>query len=160
MERIASPRKAGESQVRAARRTAAAAPMKTVPNDGVRWRGWMRANARGSAPWTLIDSVARELPTTQVSSAEIADTHTASWTPFASAVPRTGGPSADRTSAALPALPSPRPEVPVPAKPIAATAVNRYVTRRTSVEMSAALPGVRSLSRVSSLTVSSASQPQ
>jgi hypothetical protein len=65
-------------------------------------------------------------------------------------------------SASLPAasLLRPTPSEPTPAYASAATVTTTYVTSRTTVEMTAARPGVTEESLVSSFAATAESQPQ
>src|SRR5690242_10814937 len=133
-----------------------AAPMPTVPQVGVRNLRWTRANREGTALWTAIEKtvlargrmVVSAEASAEVSTIRISSLDSSSPVPWS---PNTAAPSPESTSSALCGLPRPMPEVPTPAKACAEVDTSPYMTRSSTVDRTAARPGIRLLSTVSSL---------
>src|SRR5215470_13428111 len=135
-----------------------------VDTVGVRYRGWIFANADGIALYTAIDSVVRAVGRIVVwvdAAAEDSTMSSSRWVrndPNGE-VPNTRLPWMDSTSPAFATLPRPLPVVLIPAKDCMEKMTRAYVHSRMNVDRIAARPGVLFLSLVSSLTASAVSQP-
>ncbi len=119
-------------------------------------RGWTAANLRGNALWRPIENDVREDGMIVVWVDATADVTIARITSLSHGEPRTSAPR----NAKIASSSSYSASVSSPAYATTATATPTYVTSRITVERTAASPGARAESRVSSVRFTALSQPQ
>ena len=127
-----------------------------VENQGVRKRGETAAKMRGNARWRPIEKDVREDGMIVVCVDAIAEVAIARMTSLSHGEPSTSAPSTAKIASSS----SYSPSVSRPANATTATATPTYVTSRITVETTAASPGARAESRVSSVRFTALSQPQ
>src|SRR5947208_10218327 len=134
--------------------------MAHVENVGVWYRGCTSPKAFGSALYAAIARVVRAVGRIVVCVDAAADDRIARNSALAPHPPSTAEPMPLNGSSIVSGLVSPMPSEPTPANACAATVTSMYVTSSTSVDSTAARPGVTCLFSVSSLTATAESQPQ
>src|SRR5689334_10328795 len=135
-------------------------PIAQVENVGVWYRGCTSPKTLGSALYAAIDSVVRAVGRIVVWVDAAADERIARNSSLAPQLPRDDSPMPVSGSSMVSGLVRPMPLSPTPANACAATVTSTYVTSRTTVEVTAARPGVTVALSVSSLTDTVESQPQ
>src|SRR5262245_10870368 len=128
----------------------------TVENHGVRNRGCTAANARGSALCRAIENEVRDDGMMVGCVEAIADVTIARITSLSHGDPSTSPPSVAKIASSS----SYSESVSSPANASTAVETPTYVTRRITVESTAASPGADAESRVSSVRFTALSQPQ
>ena len=130
--------------------------MTTVENQGVRKRGETAAKIRGSALRRPMENEVREDGMIVVCVDAIAEVAIARITSLSHGEPSTSAPSTAKIASSS----SYSASVSSPANAMTATATPTYVTSRITVDTTAASPGARAESRVSSVRLTALSQPQ